>query len=949
MNFKRALATALSCSMALSLLTVLPTEVQAADTELHVYGTSAEATANGGYSSINDAIDAAADGTTIYIHSGTYRETVTISNKNDITLQNYGTDKPQITGMELLSGWTEAEDMPVDGIYVTDAYDIGTLEYTQVLTEGTYNDMGKFPNRTIDAMMEPMTEGGGYSMVSNMYKNADEDAHVTFDEDLPDVDLTGALFKGLIGITGEYPMGTVSWNDGNEIMFDAASSIGGKWNSEFDTTYYHFGYAFIMHKNLIDVPGEWFLEDDVMYYMPDPSEDIDDLAIEMQVRQYVLDISNSDDIAIEGIHFYGGAASISNVDGFSMNESSMQYLNALIISSGFSSNTNKNATGIYVYNVTDADFTNSYFAHGWGNAFYLCGTTDETYFYNCVIEDLGWLGTFTSGINSTAGVLTIDQCTFNENGRFQIRRTESTGDLSNRTDITNSIFKAGMQLGQDAGPLEFTSTGSTKAIDLDGSIIAYNQIFDLHGIPVSSSGSEGQNRQFLQAFYMEDVMDYTVHHNLIYDLGCPEAEAMDVTPSVGVDIDLMYLGPRYNEMADPVNYYNNTAYGYDKTINFWHVEAANAADVGYEDGITGGSMRDGNFINNSFLDGTKSEGGEAVSDGRFEWSYSLKEITATGGDSLTIFDQTRIRLTDADEFAAYIATGHTSQSLYGYDLEDDFIDADQYNLEFITNIFCGTDAEASELYTDVDAFDFTPAADSPLIDAGTPIEGITADGDETPDVGAFEGGDQVLYAGATLDVDALLGTSSTASISATVSVAEASIDTTAATSTFDVVVDSADGIKALFITLDVSDSFEIEGANGFSVSSFLDGTYMLAYGEGNTDIFTGSDTVAATITVENADGATVAITSAMIATTAAEAEAALGADSASSEDAFATFYAYDLNDDGVVNYSDIACIIPFYGYSDDDTDLYDAKYDVAGDSGSIGSEDYLAIYNYFAS
>ncbi len=932
--------------MALSLLTVLPTEVQAADTELHVYGTSAEATANGGYSSINDAIDAAEEGTTIYVHSGTYRETVTIDNKNDITLQNYGTDKPQVTGMELLTGWEEATDMPVDGVYVTDAYDIGALEYTQVMTSGTYNDMGKFPNRTIDAMMEPMTEGGGYSMVSNMYKNADEYAHVTFDQDLPDVDLTGAFFRGLIGISGELPMATVMSNEGNEVQIEVSSVTGGMWHSEFDTSYYQFGYAYMMHKNLIDVPGEWFLEDDVMYYMPDPATDIDDLSVEMQVRQYVLDISNSDDIAIEGIHFYGGAASITNVDGYSMNESSMQYLSPLIISSGFSSNTNKNATGIYVYNVTDADFTNSYFAHGWGNAFYLCGTTDNTYFYNCVIEDIGWLGTFTSGINSTAGVLTIDQCTFNENGRFQIRRTESTGDLSNRTDITNSIFKAGMQLGQDAGPLEFTSTGSTNPIDLDGSIIAYNQIFDLHGIPVSSSGSEGQNRQFLQAFYMEDVMDYTVHHNLVYDLGCPEAEAMDVNPKVGVDIDLMYLGPRYNEMADPVNYYNNTAYGYDKTINFWHVEAANAADVGLADGVTGGSMRDGNFINNSFLDGTKSEGGEAVTDGRFEWSYSLKNITATGGDSSVIFDQTRIRLTDADEFAAYIATGHTSQSVYGYDLEDDFIQPDQYNLEFITNLFCGTDAEASELYTDADAFDFTPAEGSPLIDAGTVIPGITAEGDETPDIGAFEGGDQVLYAGATLDVYALLGTQ--APITATVSVTEASIDTTAATSTFDVVVDDADGVKAIFITLDISDSFEIVGANGFSAIDFGSGTYMLAYGEGSEDTFTGSNTVAAIITVAGANGATVAITDAMIASTASEDEAALGSDSASSEAAFATFYAYDLNGDGVVNYSDIACIVPFYGSLLGDS-VYDAKYDVDGVIGSINSSDYLAIYNYFAS
>lgn len=50
---------------------------------------------------------------------------------------------------------------------------------------------------------------------------------------------------------------------------------------------------------------------------------------------------------------------------------------------------------------------------------------------------------------------------------------------------------------------------------------------------------------------------------------------------------------------------------------------------------------------------------------------------------------------------------------------------------------------------------------------------------------------------------------------------------------------------------------------------------------------------------------------------------------------------YDLNGDNVINMSDIACIIPFYGY----TPLGEyAKYDVNGD-GSILSDDYLIIYN----
>ncbi len=183
-------------------------------------------------------------------------------------------------------------------------------------------------------------------------------------------------------------------------------------------------------------------------------------------------------------------------------------------------------------------------------------------------------------------------------------------------------------------------------------------------------------------------------------------------------------------------------------------------------------------------------------------------------------------------------------------------------------------------------------------------------------------------------------------IDATVSLAMDSFDVTAATSTFDVTVDSAEGVKALFISVDASDSFVIEGANGFSVIDFLDGTYMLAYDQSGNGVFSGTDTVAATITVDGADGAVVTISDVIIASSETQAYAYVASDSASSESAFAMFYACDLNGDDVVNYSDIACIVPFFGYSDEDTDLFDAKYDLTND-GAIGSDDYLTIYRYF--
>lgn len=51
----------------------------------------------------------------------------------------------------------------------------------------------------------------------------------------------------------------------------------------------------------------------------------------------------------------------------------------------------------------------------------------------------------------------------------------------------------------------------------------------------------------------------------------------------------------------------------------------------------------------------------------------------------------------------------------------------------------------------------------------------------------------------------------------------------------------------------------------------------------------------------------------------------------------------DLNGDGDVTYADIACIIPYFGYIQENDTAYDATYDIDS-NGSISSEDYLMVY-----
>lgn len=74
------------------------------DTSVSASGTgTTPATA---FKTIGEAYGAASSGDTIVVRSGTYSENLTLS-KSNLTLRGYGTEKPEITGFDPLTGWAQ--------------------------------------------------------------------------------------------------------------------------------------------------------------------------------------------------------------------------------------------------------------------------------------------------------------------------------------------------------------------------------------------------------------------------------------------------------------------------------------------------------------------------------------------------------------------------------------------------------------------------------------------------------------------------------------------------------------------------------------------------------------------------------------------------------------------------------------------------------------------------
>lgn len=661
--------------------------------------------------SINDAIALAQEGDVIIVHSGVYREKVTVT-KNNIEITSGEDDYVLVTGAELVSGWKQATGM-ASGIYEADisSYNIET-DFTQFFIDGNAEMMARHPNNTTGKMMEPMEANCGYALLSNVFKDAGAgaNAYATLTgTTIPNVNITGGIFRGLTGKNRNYICGDISNKSGNTITFKATNK--GVWMNEtaVKNTQHKYSWGFVMHKNLIDIPGEWFVDGNTIYYMPFSTKSIEESRAEIQVRERVLVLNNTSDVSISGIHFVAGNVDMQNTNNATIDGCSMRYLYPFWKPYNYGQNETEKK-GVYLSNSSDNLFKDTYVAHSWGNMFALKDGNNNQ-FENCVIKDYGWIGVFTSGIyNVKSDNALVSKCTLGEAGRFHIR--VSGGDA--RMDILDCDFYDAMKMGEDAGPIEATSTGRIGALDLKGSVIAYNKIRDTHGLPVSDGG---YSKQKIVAFYMEDTENYTAHHNLVYNIRANNYTGTEDVLEYG---EFLYLGPRYNAMHKPVNYYNNTVWDVDAGISIWNIEIDNWEELGVVPPDTTGMMEDGHFANNIFMQGMD-----------FKLSYVRQKINSTGGNQQYVTLENSPSMTTYD-FNAY--TSHCAKHGYNFNPENN----QMYQL-----------SDGLLHFSDASTGDFSLLAGSSAIESGIVIDGITSG--DNPDCGAFEGGDRVLHAGADLD------------------------------------------------------------------------------------------------------------------------------------------------------------------------------------------------------
>ncbi len=585
-----------------SILTISTFSVFAANIHIAKNGVNAltdRGTSSAPYQTINYVFNNGLinTGDHLVLHEGVYRETVVV-NINGITIRPRVGDHVTISGANWYgaNSWSDPDG---DGVFelTLNTSQVET-DFTQLLVNGQHRQIARFPNNTSPyknyvsgsnrEMMDPRDQKTGFAVLLNGSKpaGANQTGQVTFSwhggtPKLPNVTFTNeAIVRGFIGklrnniFSYSQDGGQVARAGDRKVTFKSFMEQGNIWGADVAVTQPE-GFGYIMDYSVLDYEGEWFWRktQNKMYYKPVGGTVIGK-NFEIQRRQYVLKVQ-ANNVSVEDIDFKVGEVELKNANTTNFTNCTFTYLSPYQYRRQYG----VFRQGVLLNNADNTNFESCYIGHTWGSGVIILKGSDNTKINNCYIEDIGWMGQFTVAIENNGNNTQITKNSIGKASRFHIRTTESV-----YMKITDNDFYGAMSMGEDAGAIMFTSTGRPDGLNMQNSVIAWNKIHDMKGIPAYDP-QDYSNKKYLVALYLEDTDNYTVHHNLIYGL---ENEYTSVrlkgngTPETTKNINCVtYLGPRTKKMNNKIHFYNNTCWGYNRFFSFWRIDdgEVNALEV----------------------------------------------------------------------------------------------------------------------------------------------------------------------------------------------------------------------------------------------------------------------------------------------------------------------------------------------------------------------------------
>ncbi|TCI84892.1 Ig-like domain-containing protein [Tenacibaculum sp. M341] len=496
-------------------------------------------TLNNPFRTIQKAADIMNSGDVCIIRGGVYYEKVIVKD-NNVIFKNYNNEKVIVSGASPIKNWIASKQGP--GIYEA-PFSGRETQFSMLFLNNKRQKMARWPNNTTDEMMNPRNKQTGYEACEAFPGlKGRKRKKVVFPNlsGFPRDHFKGGVFRGITGKKWMNPMGTIVSSNGKELQVDAITK---EWVNAQPVVTDDTGYGYIFHLNALDMEGEWFESNNKIYFKPPGGRNPNNMNITAKKRKFAFDLTNRSSVTIQGINIHAASLEMVNTNSCKILKSSVQYLWPFFTRTGYAVSKREQG-GIFIEGSNNL-FKDSYIAHSWGHGIFVNKGRNNK-IENCRLEDLGWIGQFTSSIQNFGDNTIVTRSTLGSTGRFHIR---TNGSMK----VTHNDIYDCMKMGQDAGSIQATNGGDWgNVLDLKGSEFAYNLIHDSTTLPWR------RNKQFVLAFYLEGCSNYTVHHNIVYNF------KTDIDP----EGTFVYLGPRFTHVENAY-YYNNTMFNCDRGVTAW--------------------------------------------------------------------------------------------------------------------------------------------------------------------------------------------------------------------------------------------------------------------------------------------------------------------------------------------------------------------------------------------
>lgn len=422
---------------------------------IHVSISGSDTTGDGSpgnpFQSIQTAVDLAGPGTTVWIASGTYRESFRVFNDglpgSEITIRSMPGEGVVISGTEAVP-----ELMPVgDGRY---RFDTAGQEVEQVFINGQLVEIARWP------------DSGGEPLKYSQWASASVSGNkVTFSGvDWPDDRWVGAFVVICARNRWITTSGDVVASSRNQLTVNNVSG----W---YDSTYAQGeGRAYVIHHpEALDSPNEWTYDDNGIVMIPPVGFDPDSDLVEVKTREYGAILRDVSHIVIDGIDFIACSADLSNATHTILRNSTFTYPRAFW---RFRDSWNRendpsgwsNGFGIRVSGSNNL-IENCEVRYSWGDGITVTGSHNTV--RDCLVEDVNWIGLDCAPVVATGEGHLIEHNTVRESGRSGILHRQ----LKNGIIRYNDISKFGYLTSDLGGTYTYMDDGR-------GTIIEHNWIHD---------------------------------------------------------------------------------------------------------------------------------------------------------------------------------------------------------------------------------------------------------------------------------------------------------------------------------------------------------------------------------------------------------------------------------------------------------------------------------------